>query len=47
MSTQTTLTTWRDFARMTGVELVSIDDSTTIDDVERDLALGAVYWRGR
>ena len=47
MSTQTTLTTWRDLARMTGVELVSIDDSTTIDDVERDLALGAVYWRGR
>jgi len=47
MSTQTSMTTWRDFARMTGVELVSIDETTTIDDVERDLALGAVYWRGR
>ncbi|WP_061961472.1 L-arabinose isomerase [Demequina flava] len=47
MSSQTSMTTWRDFARMTGVELVSIDESTTIDSVERDLALGGVFWRGR
>ncbi|WP_062077451.1 L-arabinose isomerase [Demequina globuliformis] len=47
MSSQTSLTTWRDFARMTGVELVSIDDSTTIEGVERDLALGGAFWRGR
>ncbi|MDE0571916.1 L-arabinose isomerase [Demequina sp. B12] len=47
MTTQTTATTWRDFARMTGVELVSIDESTTIDSVERELALGGVFYRGR
>lgn len=41
MSTQTSLATWKDFARMTGVELATITAETTIDGFVRDLALNA------
>jgi len=45
MSTQTTLDMWRDFARMSGVELLTIDETTTIDGFERELRSNAAYWR--
>ncbi|MBO9577223.1 MAG: L-arabinose isomerase [Microbacteriaceae bacterium] len=45
MSTQTSLDMWRDFARMSGVELLTIDESTTIDGFERDLRANAAYYR--
>jgi L-arabinose isomerase len=41
MTTQVTAQMAKDFARMTGVELVVIDAGTTIESVERDLLVNA------
>jgi L-arabinose isomerase len=39
MSNQISTRSVRDFATMTGVELIVIDESTTIESTERDLRL--------
>ncbi|GLJ60753.1 MULTISPECIES: L-arabinose isomerase [Microbacterium] len=45
MSTQVGVEVFRDFAKMSGVELVTIDDDTTLAGFERELRWNAVYYR--
>ena len=45
MSNQITTRAIQDFATMTGVELLVIDDSTTIESAERELRLSAATFR--
>ena len=45
MSNQINTRTVRDFATMTGVELIVIDDSTTIESAERDLRINNATFR--
>ena len=45
LSTQLGLDTWRDFARISGLELLAIDEATTIDGFERELRANAAYYR--
>ncbi len=45
MSTQVGLEVFRDFARMSKIELLTIDDTTSIDAFERELRWNAAYYR--
>ena len=45
MSTQVGVETFRDFARMSGVELLVIDESTTLPAFEQELRANAAYYR--
>ncbi len=45
MSTQVGVDVFRDFARMSGVELLVIDDGTTVDGFEQQLRWNAAYYR--
>ncbi len=45
MSNQISTRVLADFASMTGVELLTIDDSTTIESAERELRLNDAYYR--
>ncbi|MGW9113142.1 L-arabinose isomerase [Microbacterium sp. NPDC055683] len=45
MSTQVGVEVFRDFAKISGIELVTIDDATTLDGFERELRWNAVYYR--
>ena len=45
MSNQITTRVVQDFAVMTGVELLVIDDSTTIESAERELRLNSATFR--
>ena len=45
MSTQVGLDVFREFARMSKIELLTIDDTTTIDSFERELRWNAAYYR--
>jgi L-arabinose isomerase len=45
MSTQLGVDVFRDFARMSGVELLVIDDGTTVDGFEQQLRWNAAYYR--
>jgi L-arabinose isomerase len=45
MSTQVGVEVFRDFAKMSGVELLVIDDGTTVDGFEQTLRWNAAYYR--
>jgi L-arabinose isomerase len=45
MSNQITVRSVREFASMTGVELLVIDDSTTIESAEREMRLNSAVFR--
>ena len=45
MSTALDVETWRDFARISEVELAVIDEDTTVDRFEDSLRWNAVYQR--
>ncbi|GAA4772782.1 L-arabinose isomerase [Microbacterium gilvum] len=45
MSTQVGVEVFRDFAKISGIELVTIDDATTLDAFDRELRWNAVYYR--
>ena len=45
MTTQVGVEVFRDFARMSGVELLVIDESTTILEFEREVRWNAAYYR--
>ena len=45
MSNQITTRIVQDFAVMTGVELLVIDDTTTIESAERELRLNSATFR--
>jgi L-arabinose isomerase len=45
MSTQIGIDVFRDFAAMSGIELVTIDEATTLPAFERELRWNAVYHR--
>jgi L-arabinose isomerase len=45
MSTQVGVEVFRDFARMSGIELLVIDDGTTIDAFEQTVRWNAAYYR--
>ena len=45
MSTQVGVEVFRDFAKMSGVELVVIDESTRSDEFDRELRWNAAYYR--
>jgi L-arabinose isomerase len=45
MSTQLNIDVFREFARMSRIELLAIDESTTIDSFERELRWNAAYHR--
>jgi L-arabinose isomerase len=45
MSTQVGIEVFRDFARMSGVELLVIDEATTVDSFEQQLRWNAAYYR--
>ncbi len=45
MSTQVGVEVFRDFAKMSGVELLVIDESTRTDDFDRELRWNAAYYR--
>lgn len=45
MSTQIGLEVVQDFARMSRIELLAIDESTTLDGFERELRANAAYYR--
>jgi L-arabinose isomerase len=45
MTTQVGVDVFRDFAKMSGVELLVIDESTTIEEFDRELRWNAAYYR--
>jgi L-arabinose isomerase len=45
MSTQVGIDVFRDFAKMSGIELLVIDDATTIDGFEQQVRWNAAYYR--
>jgi len=45
MSTQVGVEVFRDFAKFSGIELLVIDESTTVDGFERELRWNAAYHR--
>ena len=45
MSTQVGVEVFREFARMSGIELLTIDHGTTVQDFERELRANAAYYR--
>ena len=45
LSTALELDTWRDFAKIAGVELAVVDEDTTVRNFEDSLAWNAVYHR--
>jgi L-arabinose isomerase len=45
MSTQLGMDILRDFARMSRIELLVIDTSTTVESFERELRWNAAYYR--
>ncbi|MGN6325322.1 L-arabinose isomerase [Pseudolysinimonas sp.] len=45
MSTQVGVDVFRDFAKMSGVELLVIDDGTTVDGFDQQLRWNAAYYR--
>jgi L-arabinose isomerase len=45
MTTQIGLEAWEDFARIAGVELLVIDESTTLRGFESDIRSNAAYYR--
>lgn len=45
MTTQVGLDVWRDFARMSRIELLAIDDGTTLADFENEVRWNQAYWR--
>jgi L-arabinose isomerase len=45
MSTQVGVDVFRDFAKMSGVELLVIEDGTTVDGFEQQLRWNAAYYR--
>ena len=45
MTSQLGIEVIRDFATMTGVELLVIDQETTIEGFSREVRWNAAYWR--
>ena len=45
MTTQVGVEVFRDFAQMAGVELLVIDESTTLEGFQRDVRWNAAYYR--
>jgi L-arabinose isomerase len=45
MTTQVGVDVFRDFAQMAGVELLVIDESTTLEGFVRDMRSNAAYYR--
>jgi L-arabinose isomerase len=45
MSTAVGIEAFQDYARMAGVELLAIDESTTVRDFENELRWNAAYYR--
>jgi L-arabinose isomerase len=45
MSTQVGVDVFREFARLSQIELLVIDENTTVGDFERELRANAAYYR--
>jgi L-arabinose isomerase len=45
MTTQVGVEVFRDFARMSGIELLVIDESTTVERFEKEVLWNAAYHR--
>ena len=45
MSSQVGIAEFREFARMSEVELLTIDENTTIESFEREVRANAAYYR--